>query len=76
MNAKQTKVIQTITNQKWIEWKTGKYISGNLSFSVIEIGDDVLLHGSNTDTIEWHQKQFIVQITVGPRGGLNKIAVH
>lgn len=76
MNTKQTKVIQTITNQKWIEWKTCKHIAGSLSFSVTEIGNSVLVHGSNTDTIEWFQKQFIVQIIVGPKGGLNKITVH
>lgn len=76
MNIKQTKIIQTITKQKWIEWKTGANIDGSLSFSVAEIGDSVLVHGSNTDTIEWYQKQFIVQLVVGPRGGLNKLTVY
>lgn len=76
MNAKQTKVLQTITKQQWVEWKTGANIAGSLSFSITEIGDKVLVHGSNTDTIEWFQKQFIVQMVVGPKGGLNKITVH
>lgn len=76
MNAKQIARLQTITTQKWIEWKTGKYIAGSLSFNVTEIGDSVLVHGSNTETTEWFEKQFIVQMVVGPKGGLNKITVH
>lgn len=76
MNTKQTRVLQTITKQGWIEWKTGKYIDGSLSFSVTEVGDKVLVHGSNTDTIEWFEKHFSVFMVVGPKGGLNKITFH
>lgn len=75
MNAKQTRVLQTITKQSWVEWKTGKYIDGSLIFNVSEIGDSIFVHGSNTESIEWYEKQFIVQFMVGPRGGINKISV-
>jgi hypothetical protein len=76
MNTSQIKRLQTITNQEWIEWKTCKHISGALTFNVTQIGDKVLVHASNTDTIEWWQKQVIIQIIVGSKGGLNKITVH
>jgi hypothetical protein len=73
MNEKQVRVLQTITKQKWIEWKTGTWIEGSLTFSVTDIGDKVFVHASNTDTIEWFQKQAIIQMVVGPRGGINSI---
>jgi hypothetical protein len=76
MNSKQTKVIQTVTDSSWINRYVSRYIDGNLTFSVMEIGDKVIVHGSNTDSISWFQKQFIVQITVGTRGGINKIVIH
>lgn len=76
MNTKQIKVIQTITKQNWIEWKTGKYIGGALAFSVTEIGDQVVVHGSNTESKGWFDDQFIIQMVVGPKGGLNKIKVY
>lgn len=76
MNSKQTKVIQTVTDSSWINRYVSRYIAGSLTFSVIEIGDKVLVHGSNTDSIQWFQKQVIVQVTVGTRGGINKITVH
>lgn len=47
-----------------------------MSFSATEYGDTVFIHGSNTDSIEWYEKQFIVQMFIGPRGGLNKITTH
>jgi hypothetical protein len=71
MNTKQIKTLQTITKQKWIEWKTGKWIEGSLTFSAEDIGDKVFVHASNTDTIEWYQKHVIVQFIVGPKGGVN-----
>lgn len=73
MNAKQISVLRTVTKQRWIEWKTGKYIDGSLSFSVTEMGDSVLLSGSNADTIDWFEKYFFIHIVVGPRGGINRI---
>jgi hypothetical protein len=76
MNSKQTKVIQTVTDSSWINRYVSRYIAGSLTFSVTEIGDKVLVHGSNTDSIQWFQKQVIVQVTVGTRGGINKIVVH
>lgn len=76
MNAKQQATIQHITSQQWIEWKTGKHIEGALTYEAIAIGDSVLIHASNTASTEWFEKQTIVQIMVGPRGGLNKITVH
>ncbi len=76
MNSKQTQVIQTVTDSSWIGRYVSRYISGSLTFSVMEIGDKVIVHGSNTDSIEWFQKQFIVQIIIGTRGGINKITVH
>lgn len=75
MNTQQIKRLQTVTSQKWIEWKTNTEISGSLIFSVTEIGDKVFLHASNTDTIEWYQKQIIVQMLIGSKGGLNDIKV-
>jgi hypothetical protein len=47
-----------------------------MAFSVTEIGKTVYVHGSNTDSIEWWQKQFIIQFFIGPRGGINKIKVY
>lgn len=76
MNAKQQETVQNITSHQWIEWKTGKHIEGALTFEAVTIGDSVMIHASNTASIEWFQKQTIVQIVVGPRGGLNKITVH
>jgi hypothetical protein len=76
MNSKQVKAIQTVTTPSWIDWKITKHISGSMAFSVTEIGDKVLVHGSNTASIEWFQKQVIVQIIIGNRGGINKITVH
>ncbi len=76
MNSKQVKVIQTVTTPSWIDWKISKHIAGSLTFRVMEIGDKVIVHGSNTDSIEWFQKQVIVQIIIGNRGGINKITVH
>jgi hypothetical protein len=76
MNSKQTQVIQTVTDPSWINRYVSRYIDGSLTFSVMEIGDKVIVHGSNTDSIAWFQKQVIVQVTVGSRGGINKITVH
>lgn len=76
MNVKQTRAIQRATNPDWIKWQTGAYFEGSLAFNVTEIGDKVLVHGSNTESIEWFQRQFIVQIVVGPKGGLNEIKVY
>lgn len=76
MNKKQTQVIQTVTDSSWINRYVSRYIDGSLTFSVIEIGDKVLVHGSNTDSIQWFEKQVIVQVTVGIRGGINKIVIH
>ena len=76
MNTKQANVVSTISNQKWVEWKTGKDIAGILSFSVIEIGDKVLVQASNAGSTEWFQKYFFAQFTVGPKGGLNKITIY
>ena len=76
MNTKQMHVAQTVTNRTWIDWKINKTIAGELSFSVMEVGDIVIVHGSNTDTTEWFEKQFIIQVFIGPRGGINKIATH
>jgi hypothetical protein len=75
MNNAQIKRLQTVTSQKWIEWKTNTEIAGSLTFSVTEIGDKVFVHASNTDTTEWYQKQVIVQMLIGSKGGLNEIKV-
>lgn len=73
MNAKQTRVLQTVTKQSWIQWKTGKHIDGDLTFTVEQVGDSVLLFGSNSETVKWYEKYFFVHIVVGPRGGINTI---
>ena len=75
MNTSQIKRLQTVTSQKWLEWKTNTDIAGALSFSVTEIGDKVFVHASNTETTEWYQKQVIVQMLIGSKGGLNEIKV-
>jgi hypothetical protein len=76
MNTKQMQTAQTVTNQTWINWNLKQYIAGELTFSMTEIGDTIFIHGSNTDSINWPQKQVIVQIFIGPRGGINKVKVH
>lgn len=77
MNIKQIKTIQMVTKPSWINWKcTNEHIDGALAFSVTEIGNTVMVHGSNTDSIEWWHKQFIIQFFIGPRGGINKIRIH
>ena len=70
MNSKQTKVAQTVTKQEWIEWKTCKYIGGKLAFTMDEIGDTVFIQGSNTQTKNLFDTHFIVQLFIGPRGGV------
>jgi hypothetical protein len=75
MNSKQMQVAQTVTTRKWIDWKTCQYIAGEMAFSMTEIGDTVFIHGSNTASTEWWQKQVIVQVFIGPRGGIKKFAV-
>jgi hypothetical protein len=70
MNSKQIKVAQTVTKQNWIEWKTCKYIGGELTFTMDEIGDTVFIQGSNTQTKHWLDTHFIVQLFIGPRGGV------
>jgi hypothetical protein len=75
MNSKQIKTIQLVTKPSYITWKTGKHIDGNMAFSVTEIGDKVLVHGSNTDSIEWWHKHFLITFFIGPQGGINKIKV-
>lgn len=75
MTPKQIQTLQTITNDSWLQWKTGHKYEGSMTFSVAEIGDSVLLHASNTDTTEWFQKQVIIQANIGKRGGINKFKV-
>ena len=71
MNTKQTKVAQTVTKREYIEWKTCKYIGGELIFTMDEIGDTVFIQGSNnTDSKGFFDKHFIVQFFIGPRGGV------
>jgi len=71
MNSKQTKVAQTVTKREYIEWKTRKYIGGELIFTMDEIGDTVFIQGSNnTDSKGIFDKMLIVQFFIGPKGGL------
>ncbi len=70
MNTKQIKVAQTVTKQNWIEWKTGKYIGGELAFTMDKIGDTIFIQGSNTETKNLFDTHFIVQLFIGPRGGV------
>lgn len=70
VNTKQIKVAQTVTKQNWIEWKTCKYIGGELAFTMDEIGDTVFIQGSNTQTKNLFDTHFIVQMFIGPRGGI------
>ena len=75
MNRKQVQVIQTITDPAWIKRFVSSHISGSLTFNITEIGDKVLVFGSNADSIQWFQKHVLVSITVGMRGGI-KVKVH
>ena len=70
MNSKQIKVAQTVTKREYIEWKTCKYIGGELTFTMDEIGDKVFIQGSNAGTTGFFDKLFIVQFFIGPKGGL------
>ena len=71
MNSKQIKVAQTVTKREYIEWKTRKYIGGELIFTMDEFGDTVFIQGSNnTDSKGFFDKMFIVQFFIGPKGGL------
>jgi len=76
MNAKQLATIQTITSNKWVEWKTSKHIDGTLAFSVSQIGDSVMVHAFNTQSIEWFQKAFSATMLVGVRGGIKNLHIH
>jgi hypothetical protein len=70
MNSKQIKAAQTVTKREYIEWKTCKYIGGELTFTMDEIGDKVFIQGSNTQTKHWFDTHFIVQFFIGPKGGV------
>jgi hypothetical protein len=70
MNSKQIKVAQTVTKREYIEWKTCKYIGGELTFTMDEIEDKVFIQGSNAGTTGFFDKLFIVQFFIGPKGGL------
>jgi len=76
MNAKQIKAAQTATKKSWLEFKTGRSIGGELSFSMQPLGDSVYIFGSNTETKGFFDNHVMISFTVGPRGGVNKIKVH
>ena len=75
MNAQQIKAAQKVTGKKWLDWNVKRYIAGEMSFCAEQIGDLLFIHGSNTETIEWFEKQVIVQFFIGPRGGIQKFTV-
>jgi len=75
MNAQQIKTAQKVTGKKWLDWNVKCYIAGEMSFSAEQIGDVFFIHGSNTETTEWFEKQVIVQFLIGPRGGIQKFTV-
>jgi hypothetical protein len=73
MNAKQIKVIQTVTKQSWVEYKARTYIEGSLAWSVQDCGDSVYVFGSNTESERgWFSKHTMVQMLIGPLGGIKK----
>lgn len=72
MTKRQLQVLQTITNDSWLQWKTGHSYEGSMTFSITPIGDQILMHASNTDSTEWFQKQVIIQAMIGPKGGINQ----
>ena len=78
MNSKQMQTAQAVTQTNWIEWKTKKHIEGKLIFSAEKIGDTIFIHGSNTESIREKclAKQFLFQVFIGPRGGINRIKIH
>ena len=75
MTADQIKTAQRVTSKRYLDWKVNAVINGEMTFSAEQIGDCVFIHGSNTETVEWFQKQVIVQFFIGPRGGINKFTV-
>ncbi len=72
MNAKQAKVLETVTSKEWIEWKFSTTISGELKTSINQIGDKVFVQVSNAGC-QWFEKSVIVQMLVGVRGGISKL---
>ena len=75
MNAQQIKTAQKVTGKKWLDWNVKCYIGGEMSFSAEQMGDCLFIHGSNTETINWFEKQVIVQFFIGPRGGIKTFKV-
>ena len=47
MNAKQAKVIETVTNKQWLEWKFCISIDGDLTVKTTSLGDKIFVHVSN-----------------------------
>ena len=76
MNAKQIKAAQTATQKSWLEFKTHRFIDGELSFTMDTIGDSVYIFGSNTQTLGFFDKHIMVSFLIGPRGGINSIKVR
>ena len=70
MNAKQIKAAQTATQKSWIQFKTCKHIYGELSFTMDIIGDSVYIFGSNTETKGAFDEHVMLNIFIGPRGGV------
>jgi hypothetical protein len=75
MNAKQIKVIETVTSKQWLEWKFSTRFDGDMEFTFQQIGDKVFVHGSNAESIKWFQKHVMVQMLIGIKGGVSKLKV-
>jgi hypothetical protein len=73
MNAKQAKVIETVTKKSWVEWKFCTSIDGELEFRIEEIGNKVFLFGSNTGSKSLWDKGVAVQMFIGSLGGISKL---
>ena len=75
MNAKQIRKAQTLTSTKWLSWKSKGLASDNMAFSADNLGDSVIIFGSNLETKETYERLVLVTLILGPKGGIHKFNV-
>lgn len=76
MNAKQQSVLQMVQSKKWLEWKTKKAITGNLSYSTYIIGDTIFVNATDVGDLSWFTKATSISLTIGPKGGITMRSVR
>jgi hypothetical protein len=72
MNAKQAKVLETVTAKQWLEWKFSTHIDGDLNVRTTPIGDKIYVQISNVGC-HWFEKFVIFQMVIGVKGGISKL---